>query len=61
MLSNIGVTFLTKQDSCNMIVCLGKCSSKRGSTRLVHNNLSSLHKKTDARVQVKLYLYSVTL
>ena len=43
--SNIGVTFVSKQDTCNVIVHLGKCSSNGGSNWLVHNSLSSLHKK----------------
>ena len=61
MLSNVVVSFVTKRDTCDVIVRLGKCSSNGGSNRLVRNSLSSLHQKTDARVQVKSYLYSVTL
>ena len=60
MLSNVVVTFVTKRDTCDMIVHLRKCSSNGGSNRLVWKSLSSLDQKTDAKVQVKLYLYSVT-
>ena len=45
MLKNVGIAFLTKWETCDMIVHLGKYSSNRGSNRLVHNSLSSLHQK----------------
>ena len=56
MLSNVVVTFVTKWDTYNVIVYLGKCSSNGGSNRLVRNSLSSLHQKTDATDTSKVIL-----
>ena len=58
MLKNV-VTFVIKRYTYVVTVYLEECSSNRGSNILVCNNLSSLHQKADARVQVRMYLYSV--